>query len=45
MCTVARASLLTGRNPWQNGEAGQHGSHFPAALVSYPDLLETLKTY
>lgn len=39
-CTVARASLLTGRNPWQNGEAGQHGSHFPAALVSYPDLLE-----
>jgi len=40
MCTVARASLLTGRNPWQNGEAGQHGSHFPAALVSYPDLLE-----
>jgi len=40
MCTVARASLLTGRNPWQNGEAGQHSSHFPAALVSYPDLLE-----
>lgn len=40
MCTVARAALLTGRNPWQNGEAGQHGSHFPAALVSYPDLLE-----
>ena len=39
-CTVSRASLLTGRNPWQNGEAGQHGSHFPAALVSYPDLLE-----
>jgi len=40
MCTVARASLLTGRNPWQNGEAGQHYSHYPAALVSYPDLLE-----
>jgi uncharacterized sulfatase len=40
MCTVARASLFTGRNPWQNGEAGQHGSHFPAALVSYVDLLE-----
>jgi uncharacterized sulfatase len=40
MCTVSRASLFTGRNPWQNGEAGQHGSHFPAALVSYVDLLE-----
>ena len=40
MCTVARASLFTGRNPWQNGEAGQHASHFPAALVSYVDLLE-----
>jgi len=40
MCTVARASLLTGRNPWQNGEAGQHSSHYPAVLVSYPDLLE-----
>jgi uncharacterized sulfatase len=40
MCTVARASMFTGRNPWQNGEAGQHGSHFPAALVSYVDLLE-----
>ena len=40
MCTVARASLLTGRNPWQNGEAGQHNSHYPAALVSYVDLLE-----
>lgn len=40
MCTVSRASLLTGRNPWQNGEAGQHWSHFPGALVTYPDLLE-----
>jgi len=40
MCTVARASLFTGRNPWQNGEAGQHGSHFPAKLTSYVDLLE-----
>lgn len=40
MCTVARAALFTGRNPWQNGEAGQHGSNFPARLVSYVDLLE-----
>jgi uncharacterized sulfatase len=40
MCSVARAALFTGRNPWQNGEAGQHGSHFPASLVNYVDLLE-----
>lgn len=40
MCTVSRASLFTGRNPWQNGEAGQHGSHFPRELISYVDLLE-----
>jgi uncharacterized sulfatase len=40
MCTVSRASLLTGRNPWQNGEAGQHNSLFPSKLSTYPDLLE-----
>jgi N-sulfoglucosamine sulfohydrolase len=40
MCSVSRASLLTGRNPWQNGEAGQHNSLFPAELVTYTDILE-----
>jgi uncharacterized sulfatase len=40
MCTVGRAALLTGRNPWQNGEAGQHWSHFPDGLASYTDHLE-----
>ena len=40
MCTVARAALLTGRYPWQNGEAGQHNSLFPGELTTYPEILE-----
>jgi N-sulfoglucosamine sulfohydrolase len=40
MCTVSRAALLTGRNIWQNREAGTHWSNFPRDLTVYPDLLE-----
>ncbi|MCA1809924.1 MAG: sulfatase-like hydrolase/transferase [Lentisphaerae bacterium] len=40
-CAPSRASLLTGRNIWQNQEAGTHGSLFPAHLQVYPDLLES----
>lgn len=40
MCTVSRACLLTGRNIWQNREAGTHWSVFPRDLVVYPDLLQ-----
>ena len=40
MCTVSRASLLTGRNIWQNREAGTHWSVFPRDLTVYPDLLQ-----
>jgi uncharacterized sulfatase len=40
MCTVSRACLLTGRNQWQNREAGSHWSVFPRDLVVYPYLLE-----
>lgn len=40
MCTVSRAALLTGRNIWQNREAGTHWSNFPRDLTVFPDLLE-----
>jgi uncharacterized sulfatase len=34
-----RASILTGRYLWQNGEAGTHASLFPAHLGIFTDLL------
>ncbi len=40
MCTVSRACLLSGRNQWQNREAGNHWSVFPRDLAVYPYLLE-----
>jgi uncharacterized sulfatase len=40
MCTVSRACLLTGRNQWQNREAGAHWSVFPRDLAVYPYLLQ-----
>ena len=39
-CTVSRAALLTGRNIWQNEEAGNHWSNFPRYLKVYPELLQ-----
>ncbi len=40
MCTVSRACALTGRNIWQNREAGTHWSVFPRDLAVYPELLQ-----
>jgi arylsulfatase A-like enzyme len=39
-CSPCRASILTGRNFYQNEEAASHGGMFPANAVVYPDLLE-----
>ncbi|HPO07205.1 MAG TPA: sulfatase [bacterium] len=39
-CSPNRAALLTGRQIWQNEEAGTHSSLFPSKFAVYPDLLE-----
>ena len=38
-CAPSRASVLTGRHPWQNEEAGNHMAFFPAKLKSWPEVL------
>jgi N-sulfoglucosamine sulfohydrolase len=39
-CSPCRASILFGRNAWQNEEAMCHNGIFPAKFEVYPDLLE-----
>ena len=39
-CSPSRASLLTGRHPWQLEQAGTHASSFLTNYVVFPDLLE-----
>ena len=39
-CSPCRASILTGRNSWQTGEAVNHFGIFPDTWPVYPDLLE-----
>ena len=39
-CSPMRAAFLTGRHIWMIEQAGTHASSFPAAYISYQDLLE-----
>ena len=38
-CAPSRACVLTGRNPWQLKEAGNHGGFFPPEFKTYPEVL------
>ena len=38
-CAPSRASILTGRNSWQLGAAGNHMAFFPPEFKSYPEAL------
>ena len=39
-CSPTRAAILTGRNPWQNGDAAVHGTPLPERIPIYTRLLE-----
>ncbi len=39
-CAPTRAAILTGRNPWQLEEAGNHQSFFPAKFETFGDALQ-----
>ncbi len=38
-CSPSRACIITGRNPWQLKEAGNHWSVFPAEFKSFQEAL------
>lgn len=39
-CAPSRASILTGRMPWANEEAGTHASLFPKKFKTFPMMLQ-----
>jgi len=38
-CAPSRACILTGRNPWQLEEAGNHGPYYPAKFTTFMEAL------
>lgn len=38
-CSPSRACVLTGRNPWQNGAAADHGPCYPPELKTWMEAL------
>lgn len=38
-CAPCRAALLTGRNPWQLEDAGNHQPYFPAKFTAFSEVL------
>jgi len=39
-CAPSRASILTGRNPWQLEAAGNHNPYFPAKFTTFMEALD-----
>lgn len=39
-CAPSRATLLTGRNPWQLDEAMNHNIYFPPRFKTFPEVLK-----
>ncbi len=44
-CAPSRASILTGRNPWQLKEAGNHGGTFPLEFKTFTEALDQYGYY